>query len=113
MNPLNILTGWKSKPFHKTNYENIHAYYADQKYIRMKPKSQIGLSPGFLKIVLKHPMEYVLEGYHFNEDITLFNETHTIVYFTLKNCLLSHEENQLKLHIKNGVDTKESWDNLN
>ena len=108
-----MLAEWRSKPFHKTNYENIHAYYSDHKYIRMKPKSSIGLSPGYLKIILKHPKEYVLEGYEFKKDITLCNETHTIVYFILENSLLSNDQNELKLHIKNGVDTKETWDNLN
>jgi len=41
MSPFEILKDWKSKPFKKTNYENIHAFYSDQKYIRMKPKLNI------------------------------------------------------------------------
>jgi hypothetical protein len=46
MKPFEILQDWRSKPYQRTNYENIHAYYGDQKYIRMKPKSQISLTPG-------------------------------------------------------------------
>ena len=41
---FDLLNIWKNKPYQKSNYENIHIYYGDQKYIRMKPKTQITLS---------------------------------------------------------------------
>ena len=109
MQPFDILQDWKAKPYHLTNYENIHAFYGDQKYIRMKPKSQISLTPGLLSIILKHPKEWVHEGYEFSKEITLKNETSKVMYFTLRESLLSDEENELKLHIKNGVVSEETW----
>ena len=59
MNPFNILQYRKKQPYKKTNYDNIHAHYADYKYIRMKPKSCITLTPGFIFMIIKHPKEWV------------------------------------------------------
>tara|TARA_R100000734_G_C3215558_1_gene29031 strand:+ start:179 stop:517 length:339 start_codon:yes stop_codon:yes gene_type:complete len=110
MSPLNILQDWKSKPYQKTNYENIHAYYGDQKYIRMKPKSQISLTPGFLHIIIKHPKEWVHQNFKLKDEVTLKNETPSILYYTLIESLISNDEKEYKLHVKNGVPKEdEEW----
>ena len=109
MQPFHILQSWKSKKYSKTNYENIYAFYDDKKYIRMKPNSQISLTPGFLSIVLKHPKEYVLEGYQLQTDVVLKNETNNVMYFALEDSLLSNEDNEIKLHIKKGIYNEEEW----
>jgi len=110
-NPYQLLQSWKQKKYRKTNYDNIHACYNDLKYIRIKPKSNITLSPGFMSIVLKHPKEWVIQNFKLENDITLCNETHNVIYFTLQECLLSEEEREYKLHIKNGVPTnEEKWE---
>tara|TARA_R100000231_G_scaffold21377_1_gene20672 strand:- start:214 stop:552 length:339 start_codon:yes stop_codon:yes gene_type:complete len=103
MNPYQILQHWKKQPYVKTNYENIHAHYADHKYIRMKPKSQITLTEGHIFLIIKHPKEWVQQNFKLENDVTLHNETHNILYFILKDSLLSNEEKNQKLHVKNGV----------
>ena len=103
MSPLELLQDWKSKPYKKTNYENIHVFYDDQKYIRMKPKSNISLSPGFLHLILKHPKEWVRQNFKLESDTTLCNETNKVLYYTIKDCLFFDEIKDFKLHIKNGV----------
>ena len=110
MSPLEVLNNWKSKPYQKTNYENIHAFYGDQKYIRMKPKSHITLTPGLLHLIIKHPKEWVRQNLKLEEEVTLHNETHNVLYYTVIDSLISDEEKQLKLHVKNGVPKdNEEW----
>tara|TARA_A100000172_G_C3012512_1_gene100292 strand:- start:112 stop:468 length:357 start_codon:yes stop_codon:yes gene_type:complete len=109
--PLELLKDWKNKLYRKTNYNNIYASYGDQKYIRMKPKSQISITPGFLYIILKHPKEYVKQNFKLERDVTLCNETHNVIYFSLEESLLSEEENDYKLHVKNGIPkNEEKWE---
>ena len=110
MKPFEILQDWRSKPYQKTNYENIHAFYGDQKYIRMKPKSHITLTPGLLHLIIKHPKEWVRQNLKLEEEVTLHNETYNILYYTVIDSLISDEEKQLKLHVKNGVPKEdEEW----
>jgi len=112
MKPFEILQDWRSKPYQKTNYENIHAFYGDQKYIRMKPKSHITLTPGLLHLIIKHPKEWVRQNLKLEEEVTLHNETYNILYYTVIDSLISDEEKQLKLHVKNGVPKEdEEWQN--
>ena len=66
MNAFNILQDWKSKPYQKTNYDNIHAFYGDQKYIRMKPKTHITLTPGLLHLIIKYPKEWIQQNFKFS-----------------------------------------------
>ena len=94
MQPLDELKSWKQKPYIKSNYDNIHIFYDDQKYIRMKPKTQIGLSPGFLHIILKKPGHWKKENIKIEGDVTLCNETHNVIYYTLIESLISDEENK-------------------
>jgi len=110
MKPFEILQDWKSKSYQRTNYENIHVFYGDQKYIRMKPKSQISLTPGFLHLIIKHPKEWVRQNLKLEEEVTLHNETNNVLYYTVIDSLISDEEKQLKLHVKNGVPKEdEEW----
>ena len=110
MKPFEILQDWRSKPYQKTNYENIHAFYGDQKYIRMKPKSHITLTPGLLHLIIKHPKEWVRQNLKLEEEVTLYNETHNVLYYTVIDSLITDEEKQLKLHVKNGVPKEdEEW----
>ena len=85
MSPFQILQDWKSKPYQRTNYENIHVFYGDQKYIRMKPKSQISLTSGFLHLILKHPKEYIRQNIKLEDEVTLRNDTINVLYYTLLN----------------------------
>jgi len=101
--PFEVLQDWKSKPYKKTNYDNIEAYYDRQKYIKMKPKSFIGLTPGFLHIIIKHPREWVQQNLKLEDEVTLYNETGKTIYYTIIDSLIFNEERDLKLHIKNGV----------
>lgn len=103
MSPLDTYNTWKNKPFKKTNYDNIEAYYDRQKYIKMKPKSFIGLTPGFLHIIIKHPREWVQQNLKLEDEVTLYNETGKTIYYTIIDSLFFNEERDLKLHIKNGV----------
>ena len=103
MTPYDILQVWKKKPYQKTNYENIHACYENDKHYRIKPKSQITLTPGFVHFVIKKPKEWVQQNFKLEDDVTLHNETNNILYFTLKDSLLSDEEKNEKLYVKNGV----------
>jgi len=110
MKPFEILQDWRSKPYRRTNYENIHAFYGDKKYIRMKPKSEISLTPGFLHLIIKHPKEWVHQNFKLENEITLKNETHNILYYTLIESLISNNEKEYKLHVKNGVPKEdEEW----
>ena len=110
MKPFEILQDWRSKPYRRTNYENIHAYYGDQKCIRMKPKSQISLTPGFLHLIIKHPKEWVHQNFKLENEITLKNETPSILYYTLIESLISNDEKEYKLHVKNGIPKEdEEW----
>ena len=113
MKPFEVLQDWKSKPYKRTNYENIHAFYGDQKYIRMKPKSQISLTPGFLHLIIKHPKEWVRQNLKLEEEVTLYNETHNVLYYTVIDSLISEEEKELKLHVKTGIplENEEKWTN--
>jgi hypothetical protein len=112
MKPFETLQDWKSKPYQRTNYENIHAFYGDQKYIRMKPKTHITLTPGLLHLIIKHPKEWVHQNFKLEEEVTLHNETHNILYYTLIDSLISDEEKELKLHVKNGIPKEdEEWRN--
>lgn len=112
MNALNLLQDWKNKPYQKTNYENIHVFYGDTKYLKMKPHSQITLTPGFLHLIVKHPKEWVRQNFKLEEEVTLENLTNSILYYTVKECLISDEEKQLKLHVKNGIPSEEEqWPN--
>ena len=112
MTPHQILQDWKSKPFQKTNYENIHVFYGDQKYIRMKPKTQISLTPGFLHLIVKHPTEWVQQNFKLDDEVTLKNETPNILYYTLIDSLLCNDEKEYKLHVKNGIPKEEEeWQN--
>ena len=110
MEPLEELKIWKQKPYMRSNYDNIHIFYDDQKYIRMKPKTQIGLSPGFLHLILKKPGHWKKENIKIEDDVTLCIETHNVIYYTLIESLISDEENKFKLHVKNGVPgDNEKW----
>lgn len=110
MTPFNILQNWKAKPYQKTNYENIQAFYGDQKYIKMKPKTQISLTPGVLKIILKQPKEWKHHNIKIDKELTLFNKTKNIMYFTLNESLFSDEEKELSLIIKNEAPKdNEEW----
>jgi len=102
-NPFQLLQNWKNKPYQKTNYDNIHVFYGDLKYIRMKPKTQISLTPGFLHLIIKHPNKWVHQNFKLENEITLKNETHKVLYYTLIDSLLSNDEKEYKLHIKNGI----------
>jgi|TARA_R100000426_G_scaffold23391_2_gene20189 hypothetical protein len=103
MDPYSILQHWKKQPYMKTNYDNIHAHYADHKYIRMKPKSQITLTPGLIFMIIKHPKQWVQQNFKLENEVTLHNDTVNILYFILKDSLLSNEDKNEKLHVKNGV----------
>jgi len=110
MSPFQILQDWKSKPYQRTNYENIHVFYGDQKYIRMKPKSQISLTSGFLHLILKHPKEYIRQNIKLEDEVTLRNDTINVLYYTLIESLLSNDEKECKLHVKNGIlKENEPW----
>ena len=110
MKPFEILQDWKSKPYQKTNYDNIHIFYGDYKYIKMKPQSQITLTPGFLHLIIKHPNEWVIQKIKLEDDATLQNETNNILYCTVIDSLISNEEKQLKLHVKKGLPGEnEQW----
>ena len=112
MRPLDELKSWKQKPYIKSNYDNIHIFYDDQKYIRMKPKTKIALTPGFLHLILKKPNNWERENIKIEGDVTLCNDTHSIIYYTLKESLLSNDDNEYKLHIKNGIPgDNEKWQN--
>ena len=69
----------------------------------MKPKSCITLTPGFIFMIIKHPKEWVQQNFKLEDDVTLHNETNNTLYFTLKDSLLSDEEKNEKLQVKNGV----------
>jgi hypothetical protein len=113
MSPSEILKKWKSKTYKKTNYENVHVCYADQKYIRIKPKSYITFTPGLLHIILKHPKEWIKQNFKLENEVTLHNETHNILYCSVIDSLLSNDEKELKLHVKNGLlEDIETWDSL-
>ena len=103
MEPLEELKIWKQKPYMKSNYDNIHIFYDDQKYVRMKPKTQISLSPGFLHLILKKPGHWAKENIKIECDVTLCNETHDVIYYTLIESLISDEDNEFKLYVKNGI----------
>ena len=107
MEPLEELKIWKQKPYIKSNYENIHIFYDDQKYVRMKPKTQISLSPGFLHLILKKPRHWVKENIKIESDVTLCNETHDVIYYTLIESLISDEDNEFKLYVKNGIQKQQ------
>jgi hypothetical protein len=104
MSPLELLQVWKSKPYKKTNYENIKAFYDDHKYIKMKPNSQISLTEGFFHVILKHPKEWVQQNFKLEREVTLCNETNSFLYFTVIQSLIFDEEKEYKLHVKNGVE---------
>ena len=113
MNTLELLKEWKNKIYQKTNYENIHVCFDDQKYFRIKPKSHITLTPGFLHIILKQPTEWVKQNFKLEEEVTLHNETHNVLYCSVVDSLFSDDEKELKLHVKSGVvSNEETWDNL-
>ena len=97
MSPFQILQDWKSKPYQRTNYENIHVFYGDQKYVRMKPKSQISLTSGFLHLILKHPKQYVHEILKLEDEVTLKNETNNVLYYTLIESLIFNDEKEFKV----------------
>ena len=65
----------------------------------MKPKSCITLTPGFIFMIIKHPKEWVQQNFKLEDDVTLHNETNNILYFTLKDSLLSDEEKNEKLYV--------------
>ena len=110
MEPFEELKIWKQKPYIKSNYDNIHIFYDDQKYIRMKPKSGISLTSGFLHLILKHPKEYVHQNIKLESEVTLRNDTHNVLYYTLIESLLSNDEKEYKLHVKNGIlGEEENW----
>ena len=104
MSPLQLLQVWKEKPFKKTNYENIKAFYDDYKYVKMKPNSQISLTEGLFHIILPHPGEWVKQNFKLERYVTLCNETNSFLYFTLKQSLIFDDEQDYKLHVKNGVN---------
>ena len=106
-----ILQSWKNKTYRKTNYENVQDCYNEVKYVRMRPKSNITITPGFLSIIIKHPKEWVKQNFKLEQEVTLCNETHSVIYFTLEESLLSEEEREYKLHIKNGIPKdEEKWE---
>ena len=72
MEPLEELKIWKQKPYMKSNYDNIHIFYDDQKYVRMKPKTQISLSPGFLHLILKKPGHWAKENIKLNANSMVY-----------------------------------------
>jgi hypothetical protein len=109
MTPFEKLQDWKNKPYRRTNYENIYAFYDECKYIRMKPKTNISLTPGLLHLIIKHPQQWVEQNFKLEDETTLCNETHSILYYQLIECLISDEEKELKLHVKNGIESKENW----
>ena len=112
MTPFDILQNWKAKPYQRTNYENIHVFYGDQKYVRMKPKSQISLTSGFLHLILKHPKQYVHENLKLEDEVTLKNETNNVLYYTLIESLIFNDEKEFKVHVKSGVlREEEQWQN--
>ena len=95
--PIELLNIWKKKPYQKSNYENIHIYYGDQKYVRMKPKTRITLSDGLMQIEIQG-------------EVTLCNDTHNVIYYTLKESLISSDDKECKLHVKNGIpQDNEQW----
>lgn len=106
--PFLIYQEWKDKPYQKTNYENIHVFYGDQKYIRMKPHSQITLTPGFLHLIIKYPNEWVKQNIKLEDDATIQNETNNILYYTVIDSLFYDDDKELKLHIKNGIPPEEN-----
>ena len=110
MTPYDILQVWKKKPYQKTTYENIHACYENDKHYRIKPKSQITLTPGFVHFVIKKPKEWVQQNFKLEEDVTVVNETLQIIYFYVIDSLLSSTEVELKLYVKTGVlSEEEEW----
>jgi hypothetical protein len=108
--PFELLQIWKQKPYQKSNYENIHICYDDQKYIRMKPKTQITISDGFMEIILKQPKDWLKQHIQIEGEVTLCNDTHNVIYYTLKESLISDDDKECKLHVKNGVPKdNEKW----
>ena len=90
--PIELLNIWKKKPYQKSNYENIHIYYGDQKYVRMKPKTRITLSDGLMQIILKQPKDWKKQSIEIQGEVTLCNDTHNVIYYTLKESLISSDE---------------------
>ena len=43
------------------------------------------------------------QNFKLDDDVTLHNETNNTLYFTLKDSLLSDEEKNEKLYVKNGI----------
>jgi len=107
---FDLLNIWKNKPYQKSNYENIHIHYGDQKYIRMKPKTQITLSDGLMQIILKQPKDWKKQNIEIQGEVTLCNDTHNVIYYTLKGSLISNDDRECKLHVKNGIpQDNEQW----
>lgn len=100
MNPLNTLNHWKNQPYKRTNYENIQVHYGDLKFIKMKPKSFIALTPGLLTLILKKKREWILQEVRINEEINLINDTSKVLYYTIEDSVFFDEEKELKVSVR-------------
>lgn len=112
MMPLQILKQWKEKPYVKTNYKNVEVCYDDQKYVRLNMKSSIGISPGFITLIVKKANEYVMQVVKLEDEVELCNETANYLYFLINDSLLFEEHKKLKLHIKNGTPTQDELERV-
>jgi len=102
-NFVETLREWKNKPYLNTNYENVKIFYDDLKYVKIDAKSQISLTEGILHLILKHPKEWVKQVFNLQKDVTLINQTHHPLYFCVEDSLISNDENNIRLEIKNGI----------
>jgi hypothetical protein len=96
----------------KTNYENVEVCYDDQKYVKLNMKSSIGVSPGFITLIVKKANEYVMQVVKLEDEVELCNETANYLYFLINDSLLFEEHKKLKLHIKNGTPTQDELERV-
>lgn len=104
MNNKEVWDFLRSRPYQKSNHEKIDVFYDQQTFLKMHPKSSITLSPGELFIILKKPEGLSAESHRILEEIKLINETNSIIYCVLTNCLFSENETKNTMHIKLGVE---------
>ena len=101
------LNFFKKQPYRATNIEGVDISYGDRKYVRMKPKAQVTISSGLMHLILKKPKGWTIQNIKIEEEVTIVNETHKHMYYTLNEALFDPEEKEFKLHIKNGIDPNE------
>tara|TARA_B100001057_G_C22866467_1_gene956694 strand:+ start:2006 stop:2356 length:351 start_codon:yes stop_codon:yes gene_type:complete len=108
MEPKDEYDIWKSQNYRSSNYDQLSvAYDYPLKHLKLKPKSSITLSEGKVYLIINHMNGLQKQEFDIEKDVTIHNHTFTDLYCAVEDSLISDEDVDFSITVKNGEKENE------